>query len=153
MVPIFWTGLFLRLRLSRLVPRSDIDIQITTSVNRTEFYTPGANCFKANDNTAFSEQVFNISVTEIETIINPNRIADDVARNTIGATQLAGVFKDPDFDPAESAVYYVRVLEIPTPRWTLYDKVRFGIKKLDQDVPLVHQERAFSSPIWYGPEG
>ncbi len=73
--------------------------------------------------------------------------------NTIGATQLAGVFKDPDFDPAESAVYYVRVLEIPTPRWTLYDKVRFGIKKMDQDVPLVHQERAFSSPIWYGPEG
>jgi hypothetical protein len=45
----------------------------STSVNRTEFYTPGANCFAANDNTAVSEQVFNISVTKIETIINPNR--------------------------------------------------------------------------------
>ena len=71
--------------------------------------------------------------------------------NSIGAAQLRGVFIDPDFDAAVSAVYYVRVLEIPTPRWTLFDKVRFDLKDMDQDVPLVHQERAFSSPIWYGP--
>ena len=73
--------------------------------------------------------------------------------NTIGAAQLAGVFKDPEFNPTNRAVYYVRVLEIPTPRWTLYDKVRFGIEDMDDEVPLVHQERAFSSPIWYGSEG
>ena len=71
--------------------------------------------------------------------------------NSIGAAQLSGVFRDPDFNASDSAVYYVRVLEIPTPRWTLYDKVRFNIKDMDKDVPLVHQERAFSSPIWYGP--
>ena len=73
--------------------------------------------------------------------------------NTIGAAQLAGVFEDPEFNPENKAVYYVRVLEIPTPRWTLYDKVRFGITDMADEVPLVHQERAFSSPIWYGPGG
>lgn len=68
-----------------------------------------------------------------------------------GAPQLSAVFSDPSFDPNEKAVYYARVLEIPTPRWTLYDKVKHGIKDMDPEVPLVHQERAFSSPIWYSP--
>jgi hypothetical protein len=72
--------------------------------------------------------------------------------NDIGAADLAAVWQDPDFDPAQSAVYYLRVLEIPTPRWTLYDQVRFG-SKMDDTVPMVHQERAFSSPIWYKPAG
>lgn len=70
--------------------------------------------------------------------------------NSIGSTQLSTVWTDPDFDPAEQAFYYVRVLEIPTPRWTLYDSVRFGIK-VDKEVPMTHQERAYSSPIWYTP--
>lgn len=70
--------------------------------------------------------------------------------NSIGAAELKGVFTDPDFDPALKAVYYVRVMEIPTPRWTLYDKVNLGAEPAD-NVPLVHQERAFSSPIWYTP--
>ena len=70
--------------------------------------------------------------------------------NDIGAAELTAVFRAPDFDPALRAVYYVRVLQIPTPRWTLYDKVRFGSEP-DDTVPLVHQERAFSSPIWYRP--
>ncbi len=71
-------------------------------------------------------------------------------QNTIGSTQLTAVFTDPEFDPSVSAVYYVRVLEIPTPHWTLYDRIRFGIE-MDDQVPMVHQERAFSSPIWYSP--
>ena len=70
--------------------------------------------------------------------------------NAIGATELKAAFTDPDFDPALKAVYYVRVLEIPTPRWALYDKVNLGASP-GEDVPLVHQERAFSSPIWYMP--
>ncbi|MFV8820007.1 DUF3604 domain-containing protein [Haliea sp. E17] len=70
--------------------------------------------------------------------------------NSIGAQQLLGVFTDPDFDPALQAVYYVRVLEIPTPRWTLFDKLRNGTE-MDPEVPLVQQERGFSSPIWYTP--
>jgi hypothetical protein len=70
--------------------------------------------------------------------------------NTIGAPELSGVFRDAEFDPAQRAFYYVRALEIQTPRWTLYDKVRFG-SEMAANVPLVHQERAFSSPIWYRP--
>ncbi|MEM8958997.1 MAG: DUF3604 domain-containing protein [Pseudomonadota bacterium] len=71
--------------------------------------------------------------------------------NTIGASELATIWTDPDFDPGERAFYYVRVLEIPTPRWVVYDKVRFGID-LPEEAQLAHQERAYSSPIWYTPE-
>jgi hypothetical protein len=70
--------------------------------------------------------------------------------NTIGASELAAVWTDPDFDPGLKAFYYVRVLEIPTPRWILYDKVRLGVE-LPKEATLVHQERAYSSPIWYTP--
>ncbi|SDK12653.1 DUF3604 domain-containing protein [Microbulbifer yueqingensis] len=70
--------------------------------------------------------------------------------NDIGAPQLVGVFRDPDFDPGQKAFYYVRALEIPTPRWTLYDRVRFDVE-MDKKVPMTLQERAFSSPIWYTP--
>ncbi len=58
---------------------------------------------------------------------------------------------DPDFDPNERAFYYVRVIEIPTPRWTAYDAKRFGIKMPD-DVPMIVQDRAYTSPIWYTPK-
>lgn len=70
--------------------------------------------------------------------------------NTIGAAELSAQWSDPDFDPQQSAFYYVRVLEIPTPRWTAYDAVRFGDKP-SKEVPMVHQERAYTSPIWYKP--
>jgi hypothetical protein len=71
-------------------------------------------------------------------------------RNSIGAPELATVWRDPDFDPAQTAFYYVRVLEIPTPRWTTYDAVRFGIEA-PKDAPATTQERAYTSPIWYRP--
>jgi len=70
--------------------------------------------------------------------------------NTIGDPDLATVWVDPDFDASESAFYYARVIEIPTPRWTAYDQKRFGIKMPD-NVPMQHQERAWTSPIWYSP--
>jgi len=70
--------------------------------------------------------------------------------NTIGASELAAIWTDPDFDPDERAFYYVRVLEIPTPRWVLYDKVRLGAH-IPEGVELIHQERAYTSPIWYTP--
>jgi hypothetical protein len=70
--------------------------------------------------------------------------------NTIGASELATVWTDPDFDPDQSAFYYVRVIEIPTPRWVLYDRLRFGIE-LPEGTELTHQERAYTSPIWYTP--
>ena len=70
--------------------------------------------------------------------------------NTIGAPELISVWKDPDFDPALRAYYYVRVLEIPTPRWTAYDAKRFGTKPLP-GTTMTLQERAYTSPIWYTP--
>jgi hypothetical protein len=71
--------------------------------------------------------------------------------NDIGDTQLSVVWTDPDFDPKMKAVYYVRVLEIPTPRWSTYDSARNNLP-LPTDVPSSIQERAYSSPIWYTPE-
>jgi Protein of unknown function (DUF3604) len=70
--------------------------------------------------------------------------------NTIGAPELAAVWTDPDFDPSQRAFYYARAIEIPTPRWTAYDAVRFGIA-MPPEVPMKHQERAWTSPIWYTP--
>ena len=72
--------------------------------------------------------------------------------NSIGTAELAVTWTDPDFDANASAFYYARVIEIPTPRWTVFDEVRFGIK-MDPEVTRILQERAYSSPIWYTPEG
>ncbi len=77
-------------------------------------------------------------------------LANATWTNTIGATELIGVWEDPDFDASENAVYYARVLEIPTPRWTAYEEVRYGITMPDE-VPMITQERAYTSPIWYTP--
>ncbi len=70
--------------------------------------------------------------------------------NSIGDTQLITVWQDPDFNSTDQAFYYVRVLEIPTPRWTAYDAKRFGIT-MGEEVPMTTQERAYTSPIWYIP--
>jgi len=72
-------------------------------------------------------------------------------RNTIGDPELITVWTDPDFDPALRAFYYARVIEIPTPRWTLYDSIRYGIE-MGPEVPMTLQERAYTSPIWYTPQ-
>ncbi|PKP71782.1 MAG: hypothetical protein CVT83_02735 [Alphaproteobacteria bacterium HGW-Alphaproteobacteria-5] len=72
--------------------------------------------------------------------------------NSIGASQLTGSFSDPDFNAADKAFYYARVIEIPTPRWTDYDIVQLKANITDPEVPLVIQERAVSSPIWYNPD-
>jgi hypothetical protein len=78
----------------------------------------------------------------------------DVAKatwtNSIGAAVLGAHWTDPDFDAKESAFYYVRVLEIPTPRWTTYDAAFYGIP-LPTNVPATIQDRAYTSPIWYTP--
>ena len=71
--------------------------------------------------------------------------------NDIGDTQLTAMWTDPDFDPKTPAAYYVRVLEIPTPRWSTYDAVKNKLP-VPEGIPLTIQERAWSSPIWYSPE-
>ncbi len=73
-------------------------------------------------------------------------------KNTIGSPELITVWTDPDFDPSAPAFYYARIIEVPTPRWTAYEAVRFGIKMSDE-VPMTTQERAYTSPIWYVPQG
>lgn len=72
-------------------------------------------------------------------------------RNSIGAPELATLWTDPEFDPAHPAFYYVRVLEIPTPRQHVFDALAMGIDPRSMTMPATIQERAWSSPIWYRP--
>jgi hypothetical protein len=77
-------------------------------------------------------------------------VANATWTNTIGAPELITVWKDPEFDPDVPAVYYARVLEIPTPRWTAYESKFYGVT-MPPEVPMTTRERAYTSPIWYSP--
>ena len=88
---------------------------------------------------------------KVPAVGNTVDVANATWTNTIGAPELIAVWTDPDFDPAASAFYYGRVLEIPTPRWTAYDAKRFGVQPL-QGTAMELQERAYTSPIWYTPQ-
>jgi hypothetical protein len=106
------------------------------------------------------ERIFDVVVSDGRTIGADGRCRTPVGNtvdvptatytNTIGEALMMGYWEDPAFDSAERAFYYVRVLEIPTPRWTTYDAAFFGVA-LPEGVPATHQERAYSSPIWYAP--
>jgi hypothetical protein len=106
------------------------------------------------------ERIYDVAVSDGRTIEADGRCKKTVGStvdienatwtNTIGEPELISVWKDPDFDPALRAFYYVRVLEIPTPRWTAYDAKRFGVKPLE-GTRMILQERAYTSPIWYTP--
>jgi hypothetical protein len=87
---------------------------------------------------------------KVPAVGNTVNVAEATYTNSIGAPTLMASWKDPAFDPAQKAFYYVRVLEIPTPRWTTFDAKKFGVK-LPTDVPASIQERAYTSPIWYTP--
>lgn len=106
------------------------------------------------------EQVYNIAWSgnrqldkqgKLPAVGNTVDVAAAVYYNRIGAPQLTTVWQDPDFDRKQRAFYYARVIEIPTPRWTAYDVKRFGIR-MDEEVPMITQERAYTSPIWYEPD-
>ncbi len=106
------------------------------------------------------EKIYNVALSD-ERVEREDGKADSVGStvdipnasyaNTIGDPELATVWADPDFDKTESAFYYLRVLEIPTPRWTTYHAKRPGIKNIQAETPKIVQERAYSSPIWYSP--
>jgi hypothetical protein len=81
---------------------------------------------------------------------NTADVASATWTNTIGDPELITVWSDPEFDSKQRAFYYARVFEIPTPHWTAYDALRFGVK-LPDEAPKSHQERAYTSPIWYTP--
>ena len=106
------------------------------------------------------QKIYDVAVSDGRTIGADGRckisvgstvdVANATWTNTIGDPELISVWKDPDFDPKLRTVYYARVIEIPTPRWTAYEAKRFGVKMLPE-VPMVTQERAYTSPIWYTP--
>jgi hypothetical protein len=77
-------------------------------------------------------------------------VAKATYENSIGAAHLDAVWQDPDFDPKQRAFYYARVIEIPRPRWTAYDTAFFELTP-QEEIPMVIQDRAYSSPIWYTP--
>lgn len=85
---------------------------------------------------------------KLPSVGNTVDIANASYTNTIGSAELSTVWTDPDFDPALPAFYYIRVLEIPTPRWSTYDAKALGIEP-PKDFPATIQERAWSSPVWY----
>ena len=87
----------------------------------------------------------------LEAVGNTVDLTTGAYRNDIGDPQLATVWEDPDFDPKARAFYYARVLQIPTPRHTLYDAIALGMDPNDTGHPPTIQERAYSSPIWYTP--
>lgn len=106
------------------------------------------------------ERIYDVAVSDGRTIDSNGRCRTSVGNtvnidkatwtNSIGDPELISVWSDPDFDPRQRAFYYLRVLEIPTPRWTAYEAIRFGIK-MPEGCPMTIQERAYSSPIWYSP--
>jgi hypothetical protein len=87
---------------------------------------------------------------KLEPVGNTVDVANANWTNTIGSSELARVWKDPDFDPDQQAFYYARVLEIPTPRWSTIDAFRYNVP-IPEGAPTSTQERAYTSPIWYSP--
>ena len=105
------------------------------------------------------ERIYDVACSDGRKIVNRRcnkpvgstvNVADASYTNTIGDPMLTAHWVDPDFDPNQRAFYYVRVLEIPKPRWTAYDAKFFKVK-MDEEVPMSVQDRAYTSPIWYTP--
>jgi hypothetical protein len=110
-------------------------------------------------NGEMHEQIYDVFCSDGRAIVNqlcdgPVGTTVDIETasytNDIGVAVIGAFWSDPDFDPNERAFYYVRVLEIPTPRWTTYDAAFFDIP-LPDNVPATIQDRAYTSPIWYTP--
>ena len=112
---------------------------------------------KANGKT--EERIYDVTCSDGRKIVkrrckspvgNTVNVAEASYTNTIGDPLLTAFWKDPDFNPDQRAFYYVRVLEIHKPTWQAYDAKRYGVK-MSKDVPMVVQDRAYTSPIWYTP--
>ncbi len=107
------------------------------------------------------EKVYDVAVSEparvdkktgkVSAIVSTVNVADASYNNSVGAISLGAVWEDKAFNPAQRAFYYVRVIEIPTPRWSAYDARYFG-RTAPNEIPMITQERVYSSPIWYNPD-
>ncbi len=108
------------------------------------------------------ERIFDVAVSGDRSIAADGRCKDAVGNtvdlktgkytNSIGASQLTVQWTDPEFDPKQAAFYYVRALEIPTPRYSQLDAIQLGIDVKETGHPATIQERVYSSPIWYTPK-
>jgi hypothetical protein len=113
-----------------------------------------------DDDGETHERIFDVAVSDGRTIDSDGRARTPVGStidlsvpsytNSIGEPLMAAYWEDPDFDSDLSAFYYVRVIEIPTPRWTAYDAVFFDVE-MPQGTAMTVQDRAYTSPIWYTP--
>ena len=113
-----------------------------------------------NDLGVSQERVYDVALSDSRVIdsntgkapavISTVDIAQASYSNSVGDVSFSVFWEDPDFDPAQQAFYYARVIEIPTPRWTAYDAKFFNLDP-PKEIPMVTQERVYSSPIWYGP--
>lgn len=115
----------------------------------------------ANADGSLAEKVYDViwsgdreinAKGKVPAVGNTVNLIDATWDNSIGSTELKAVWTDPDFDPELEAFYYLRVIEIPTPRWTLYDKLRYDIKNMGEEIPMTAQQRGYTSPIWYSPK-
>jgi hypothetical protein len=106
------------------------------------------------------ERVYNVAVSDnarvdkntgkVSAITSTVNVAEASFKNSVGAISLSTIWEDTEFNPTERAFYYVRVIEIPTPRWSAYDARYFG-GTVPEEIPMITQERVYSSPIWYNP--
>ena len=112
------------------------------------------------DNGEMHEKIFNVAVSDereikedgsVDPIDAPVNLKTGEFNTVKGSSQLMAVWTDPDFNASQSAFYYVRVLQLPSARWTLYDEIREGVS-YPEEIPKAIVERAWSSPIWYSPD-
>ena len=106
------------------------------------------------------EKIFNVALSDDRRVNGDGTVPDNGATvdlktgafsTDIGAEALLVVWNDPEFDPEAKAFYYVRVIEIPTASWQLWDQIRYGTQYPDH-ISMTVRERAWSSPIWYSPK-
>ena len=112
------------------------------------------------ENGQMKEAIYNVAVSDgrkiqpdgsVEALEAPVNLETGEFDGSKGSAELMTAWSDPDFDPAQKAFYYARVLQLPTARWTLYDEIREGVKYPDEVQESI-VERAWSSPIWYSPK-
>lgn len=114
-----------------------------------------------NKDGSTQEKIYNVALSDGRVVDAKSGKAPDLRstvnaeeasyNNSIGAVSFNTYWQDPDFDRRQRAFYYVRVIEIPTPRWTAYDAKYYNLKDVPEEIPMVTRERVYSSPIWYNP--
>ena len=113
-----------------------------------------------DSNGGTQERIYDVACSDDRAIRNRRcerevgstvNVVDASYTNTIGDPLLTAHWLDPDFEPDQLAFYYVRVIEIPKPRWTAYDAKYYNVK-MQEGTRMIVQDRAYTSPIWYTPE-